>query len=44
VGAREIALHGLALGAYLRGAPVRPLPAASIAGDLANIAAALADD
>lgn len=39
VGAREIALHGLALGAYFRGAPVRPLLAASIAGDLADIAA-----
>jgi hypothetical protein len=39
VGAREIALHGLALGAYLRGSPVRPLLAASIAGDFADIAA-----
>lgn len=39
VGAREIALHGLALGAYFRGSPVRPLLAASIAGDLADIAA-----
>lgn len=39
VGAREIALHGLALGAYFRGSPVRPLLAASVAGDLADIAA-----
>lgn len=39
VGAREIALHGLALGAFLRGSPVRPLLAASAAGDLADIAA-----
>ncbi len=39
VGAREIALHGLALGAVFRGSPLRPLLAASIAGDLADIAA-----
>lgn len=39
VGAREIALHGLALGAFLRGSPVRPLLAASIAGDFADIGA-----
>jgi hypothetical protein len=39
VGGREIALHGLALGAYFRGSPVRPMLAASIAGDLADIAA-----
>ena len=39
VGAREIALHGLALRAYFRGSPIRPLLAASIAGDLADIAA-----
>ena len=38
LGAREVALHGLALAAYLRGAPVRPLLAASIAGDLTDIA------
>jgi hypothetical protein len=42
VGAREVALHGLALGALLRDAPVRPLLAASIAGDLADIAATTA--
>ncbi len=38
LGAREVGLHGLALAAYLRGAPVRPLLAASIAGDLTDIA------
>jgi hypothetical protein len=37
LGAREVGLHGLALVAYLRGAPVRPLLAASIAGDLTDI-------
>jgi hypothetical protein len=42
VGAREIALHGLALGACQRGLPLRPLLAASIAGDLADIAATTA--
>ncbi len=42
VGSREIALHGLALGAYLRASPIRPLLAASIAGDLADIAATTA--
>ena len=45
LGAREVALHGLALAAYLRGAPVRPLLAASIAGDLTDIGStALARD
>jgi hypothetical protein len=39
VGAREIALHGLALSALLRETPVRPLLAASLAGDCADIAA-----
>ena len=39
LGAREIALHGLAIAAALRGAPVRPYLAASIAGDLADIGA-----
>jgi hypothetical protein len=43
LGAREVALHGLALGALLRGLPVRPLLGASIAGDLADIGAAMAD-
>jgi hypothetical protein len=39
LGAREIALHGVALAGYLRGCPVRPFLAASIAGDLADISA-----
>jgi hypothetical protein len=42
LGARELVLHGLALAAALRGAPVRPLLAASIAGDCADIAATYA--
>jgi hypothetical protein len=42
LGAREVALHGLALAAALRGAPVRPFLAASIAGDCADIAATFA--
>ncbi len=42
LGAREVALHGLAIAAALRGAPVRPYLAASIAGDLADIGATLA--
>jgi hypothetical protein len=37
LGAREVGLHGLALAALLRGAPVRPLLAASVAGDLTDI-------
>jgi hypothetical protein len=45
VGAREIALHGLALSALLHGSDVRPWLAASIAGDLGDVAAtALARD
>jgi hypothetical protein len=39
VGAREVALHGLALAAYLRASPLRPILAVSIAGDLADISA-----
>jgi hypothetical protein len=39
LGAREVALHGLALAALWSGAPVRPLLGASIAGDLTDIAA-----
>lgn len=39
LGAREVALHGVGIAAALRSAPVRPLLAASIAGDLADIAA-----
>jgi hypothetical protein len=42
LGAREVVLHGLALGAALRGAPVRPFLAASVAGDCADIAATFA--
>ena len=38
LGAREVAVHGIALTALLRGAPVRPWLAASIAGDLSDIA------
>src|SRR3978361_2102484 len=41
-GAPEGAVHGTPLGALPRTAPVRPSPAASIAGDLADIAAAFA--
>ena len=37
LGAREIALHGVALASFLRGSPIRPFLAASIAGDLADI-------
>lgn len=37
LGAREVGLHGLALAAFLRGGPVRPLLAASVAGDLTDI-------
>jgi hypothetical protein len=37
LGAREVGLHGLALVGVLRGSPVRPLLAASVAGDLADI-------
>jgi hypothetical protein len=38
LGAREVGLHGLALAGFLRGAPVRPLLAASVAGDISDIA------
>lgn len=41
IGAREVAVHGLALSALLRGLPVRPWLAASIAGDLADTGATL---
>ena len=40
LGAREVAVHGIALALLARNAPVRPWLAASIAGDLADIAAA----
>lgn len=42
LGAREIAVHGVALAAALRGAPLRPWLAVSIAGDLGDIAATAA--
>ncbi len=38
IGAREVAVHGLALAALSRGAAMRPWLAASIAGDLADVA------
>lgn len=40
LGAREVAVHGIALAQLARGNPLRPYLAASIAGDLADIAAA----
>jgi hypothetical protein len=42
LGAREVAVHGIALATLSHGGPVRPWLAASIAGDLADIAAAFA--
>ncbi|HEX5928058.1 MAG TPA: hypothetical protein VFY48_01560 [Solirubrobacterales bacterium] len=42
LGAREAGLHGLALAAYLSGRDARPLLAASIAGDLVDIASTTA--
>lgn len=39
LGAREVALHGVALAELARGGPVRPYLAASFIGDLADIAA-----
>jgi len=39
LGAREVALHGAALAGFLRGSPIRPFLAASIAGDLGDIGA-----
>jgi hypothetical protein len=42
LGAREVALHGIALSALATGGPVRPWLAASIAGDLADIASTFA--
>jgi hypothetical protein len=41
LGAREVAVHGIALVRFSRGESVRPFLAASIVGDLADIAAAL---
>jgi hypothetical protein len=42
LGAREALIHGGALAAALTGAPLRPWLAASIAGDLTDIAATAA--
>lgn len=42
LGAREVAIHGLALAALWSGGPVRPLLGASIAGDLTDVAATAA--
>ena len=39
LGAREVALHGLALAGLFGGAEIRPLLGASMAGDLADIVA-----
>ena len=40
LGAREVAVHGIALARLSRGEAVRPWLAASVAGDLADVAAA----
>ena len=40
LGAREVAVHGIALARLARDGPVRPWLAASIAGDLADVGAA----
>jgi hypothetical protein len=42
VGGREIAVHGIALVALLRGAPVWPWLVASIGGDLTDVASTVA--
>ncbi len=42
LGAREVAVHGIALAELVRGGPVRPYLAASLAGDLADVGAAFA--
>jgi hypothetical protein len=42
LGAREVAVHGIALAALARGGAVRPWLAVSIAGDLADIGSAFA--
>jgi hypothetical protein len=41
LGAREVAVHGIALAALARGDAIRPWLAASIAGDLADIGSAI---
>ncbi len=40
LGAREVAVHGIALAALARGGPVRPWLAASVLGDFADIGSA----
>ena len=40
LGAREVAVHGIALAVLARGGPVRPWLAASVLGDLADVLAA----
>ena len=42
LGAREVVLHAMALVSALRGGPVRPFLAASMAGDVTDIAATVA--
>ena len=42
LGGREVALHGLALCAALRGTPLRPWLLGSIAGDLTDLLATVA--
>ena len=42
LGAREVALHSAGLAAALTGGPVRPWLAASVAGDVSDIAATAA--
>ena len=42
LGAREVLLHAGGIAASLRGEPVRPWLAASVAGDLSDIAATVA--
>jgi hypothetical protein len=42
LGVREVALHSVALVAAVRGAPLRPWLAVSIAGDLSDIASTFA--
>jgi hypothetical protein len=42
LGARELVIHGFALAAALRGEPLRPYLAASIAGDVSDVIATVA--
>jgi hypothetical protein len=41
LGAREVAVHAIALARLSRGEPIRPFLAASIASDMADVAAAI---